>query len=402
MVIRGGHRWLGLGLVVLGCTGLGTPCLAEGESKRMEPHRLGRGEEALVLAVETGKPVLVAVTSTAKPQVRTLWGALLEDPRAREWAEGMVFVELLLEDEPALVHRLGLEGRPSLAVLRRRSQTVEKLLQRPFPDDLTELVEWVGWLARSESAAMLPAADRDLRPTSYGSPLQTVATPQTPPSFATGSPQGPLLAASPQAVAGSSAATLPSSPPHTLALASPTVYLQQASPTIVIGPTPPPTVLFASGPPWSPGGGAQAVGATPQSDGLSPSVPTTPPFATTTVIPSQGPVVMGLVLKNPNLLDRLIGALGRILAQRGSPRLLVNHQPAALDQPLLVPASPFIPVVAAPAASPRQFMTPPAAAPPGPAAAGLVASPQAAIPSGSPHPRSPTSGFLRSWLGPRR
>jgi hypothetical protein len=46
---------------------------------------------------------------------------------------------------------------------------------------------------------------------------------------------------------------------------------------------------------------------------------------------------IGLVLCNPNAIDRLIGAIGRLLAQRGLPRLQMNAATPATFTPTLVP-----------------------------------------------------------------
>ena len=52
-----------------------------------------------------------------------------------------------------------------------------------------------------------------------------------------------------------------------------------------------------------------------------------------------GTAAIGLILSNPNLFDRILGAIGRLLAQRGMPRLQMNPATPASFSPALIPAS---------------------------------------------------------------
>jgi hypothetical protein len=63
------------------------------------------------------------------------------------------------------------------------------------------------------------------------------------------------------------------------------------------------------------------------------------PQAAVSAPTAQAAPGIGLVLCNPNAIDRLIGALGRCLAQRGLPRLQMNAATPATFAPTLVPVS---------------------------------------------------------------
>jgi hypothetical protein len=93
-------------------------------------------------------------------------------------------------------------------------------------------------------------------------------------------------------------------------------------------------------------------------------------------------------------VDRMIGALGRLLAQRGLPRLQMNPGTPATFTPSLVPVSQAGVPVTQPQAQQLYYAQPPVAPAPSPQQALPVsASPQGAFNPGQPYPQSGTSPF---------
>jgi hypothetical protein len=86
---------------------------------------------------------------------------------------------------------------------------------------------------------------------------------------------------------------------------------------------------------------------------------------------------LALILGEPNMVDRMIGALGRLLAQRGLPRLQMNPGTPATFTPSLLPLGQAGVPVVQPQPQQLYYTQPPAqAAPP----TAPVPSPQQAIP----------------------
>jgi hypothetical protein len=245
------------------------------------------------------------------------------------------------------VRQLGVSGTPALCVLRRRGGGVEKYLEQAMPRDLATLLEWAEWTANFATPGR-PAVDPALARTSHSAGLSIQASPQA----AQVPPQAAAPAAPAQAFTTVPMVTTPTPPPVALALSSPPIYLQQAAPTVVVGPTPPANVFVtqAASYPIAPLSGVPAP--SPQAGTAQPPLQLTlaAPQAhpslgllqtptTVTAPTAQAAPGIGLVLCNPNAIDRLIGAIGRLLAQRGLPRLQMNAATPATFTPTMVPVS---------------------------------------------------------------
>jgi hypothetical protein len=350
MVIRHAGGWIGLGLTLAALAlpeGGGRSCRAQTGARHGRPEGIDPLERPLAAAAHSGRPILVAVTSRGRTEPGELWYAMIRTPRARELRAKMEFVELTLEDDGARVRQLGVAGTPALCVLRRRGVVIEKYLEQAMPRDLAGLLEWAEWTANVASVPGRPAVDPALARTGLSGGQAVQASPQVPQA----PPQAAVPSAPAQAFATVPVVTAPTPPPVALALSSPPIYLQQAAPTVVVGPTPPANVFVthAAAPPTAPLSGAPS---------LSPQAAVQPPLQLTLAAPQAQPTLgllqpqaavaaptaqaapgVGLVLCNPNAIDRLIGAIGRLLAQRGLPRLQMNAATPATFTPTLVPFS---------------------------------------------------------------
>jgi hypothetical protein len=191
----------------------------------------------------------------------------------------------------------------------------------------------------------------------------------------------------------------------------------------VLGPTPPANVVVAQSAPTCPTV-SLATAACPAPVAVTPT-PQAPMQATVTVAPqaqaysvlpqtttagasTPQTVGMGLILCNPNPIDRMIGAIGRTLAQRGLPRLQMNAATPATFSPTLVPVSQAGVPLAQPQANGQLYYVQPGAqsVPPQPStiyaspqqAAAVTASPQGTLISGQAHTQNGSSPSLWSRL----
>lgn len=388
MDIRLAGRWigLGLGLLALGPIGMRGPCRAQTGALQVPAERADPLEKAIVSTLRTGRPILMVVTSRGQAEPRELWYAMLESPRARVLGSRVEFVELTVEDAPTRVRQLAVSATPTLCVLRRGRDGVEKLLEQAMPRDLGGLVEWADWTARLNPSPPRSAVDPALSRTGYSAAPSIQATPQA--------SQAP-----PQAFAAVPIVTTPTPSPVALSLSSPPIYVQPAAPTVVLGPTPPANVFVTQASPAMP-----VAPSSPIASAQSPAQPIlaaaqvqpalglmqAPPAAAAVPQATQG---IGLVLCNPNPIDRLIGAIGRYLAQRGLPRLQLNSAAPATFAPTLVPMSQAgMPLTLAqpqqlqsnaqvPSASPQQVQPPVTPSPQGGHGPGEASSAQGATPS---------------------
>jgi hypothetical protein len=274
---------------------------------------------------------------------------MLQTSKAHELMNSVQLVELVVEDDPAHAQQLGVISTPTLCAVRRGPGGIEKVWQQAMPRDLVHLLEWAGWTAGLTPTSR-PGADAALQRTSNPSTSPIAPSPQVP--YA---PQQALTNyATAQAFQTIPLVATPTPPPVALAMSSPPVYVQQSPPTIVLGPTPPANVVVAQSAPTCPTVSLAAaacpapVPATP-----TPQAPTQAtvtmaaqapaysvlPQAATAAASTPQTVGMGLILCNPNPIDRMLGAIGRTLAQRGLPRLQMNAATPATFSPTLVPVS---------------------------------------------------------------
>jgi hypothetical protein len=410
MVVCQGRLWLGLGLVLgsLGWTGLTGTCAAQTKANLSSLQGSDPVERAYLSTLQTGRPIVLAVTSRNCSEPRELWKAMLQTNRARELASGVQLVELVAEDDPARVRQLGVAGTPSLCLLRRGRAGIEKAAQQAMPRDLGSLLQWVSWAAGTTASAAGSSIDPALERTAQTGILAVQPSPQSPPSPVYSVPSN----APPQTLQTIPVVNTPAAPPVAITMSSPPVYIQQGAPTVVLGPAPPPNVVVAQAPLCFPtlSLAAAPVSAsttiTPSPQVQSPAMPIAAPqgqmpcaMPQTMAAPAaqQAPGV-ALILSNPNIVDRMIGAFGSLLAQRGLPRLQMNPGTPATFTPSLLPLSQAgVSVVQPPAQqlyyaqSPAQSAPPLTPAPSPQLAIPVTASPQGASSPGQPYPQSAAS-----------
>src|SRR3954469_7738286 len=88
MVVYQGRCWFRLGLVLgtLGWSGLIGTCSAQTKDNRSSPQGTDPVEKAFLSTLQTGRPILLAITSRNSSEPRELWKAMLQTNRARELA----------------------------------------------------------------------------------------------------------------------------------------------------------------------------------------------------------------------------------------------------------------------------------------------------------------------------
>ncbi len=391
MVVYQGRCWLRLGTILgtLGWAGLTGICGAQTKVNLSSPQGTDPVEKAFLSTLQTGRPILLAITSRNSSEPRELWKAMLQTNRARELASAVQLVELVAEDDPARVRQLGVTGTPSLCILRRSQTGIEKVAQQAMPRDPGSLLEWVSWTAGTTATTTKPAVDPAIERTSHPGILTVQPSPQSPQL-----PVYPVPSAAPaQTLQTIPVVTTPAAPPVAITMSSPPVYIQQGAPTVVLGPAPPPNVVVAQAPlcfptlslAAAPVAAPTTINPSPQAQSPAMGAMVSPaqmlcavPQSTASPAPApQQSAGLALILSEPNMVDRMIGALGRLLAQRGLPRLQMNPGTPATFTPSLLPLSQAGVPVVQPQPQQLYYAQPPAqAAPP----AGPVPSPQQALP----------------------
>lgn len=321
---------------------------AQSAAEETRPVELDPVEGALVTTLQTGRPTFLLVVSRSHGEAHRLWRQMLESPQARGLAQTAQFVELVAEDHPSRVRQLGVTSAPVVCAIRRNESRIEKVAQRAVPREAGHLLQWIEAIGEEVATTAAPPRDADLTRTHF--PQQDQASPQAPPLAAP-----PKQAMTPPTTTTQLQAVpvlnAPSQPPVAVAMPSHQVYIQPSAPTVVLGPTPPPNIVVTQTTPSTPTitmavpvqSPPTTITPSPQSLVAQPSpqsvlaVPqnTFAPVAAAPQ-PAAGPTTVGLVLTNPGPIDRCLGALGRMLAQRGMPRLqLTQAQQIALTPAML-------------------------------------------------------------------
>jgi hypothetical protein len=138
------------------------------------------------------------------------------------------------------------------------------------------------------------------------------------------------------------------------------VVVQPSAPTVVVGPTPAPNIVFAAAAPAAPNVALISAPAAPAPNVMmapQPMVAAAPMAPTAMVAPTApvvnapqsavGTAVIGILLENPGLIRRLIGALGRLLARFGHPTVQMTTMPQTAQMPVAAPMY-LAPAAAAP------------------------------------------------------
>ncbi|HEX8200964.1 MAG TPA: hypothetical protein VF590_10775, partial [Isosphaeraceae bacterium] len=186
---------------------------------------------------------------------------------------------------------------------------------------------------------------------------------QAPPQPQMGYPSPPQMSYPTQPQMAIPVVNAQSQPAMGVAMPSQSVFVQPTSPTVVVGAAPPPNVVFTNAMPSMPSVSMAlppAMSSPPQMMMGMPSPPSAPPAQPMMSVPQPQPqpqpqpmmgfpqpqpmmgmtqpmqgaaqpqqglataAAVGLILNNPGLIDRLLGALGRLLSQRGQPRIQMN------------------------------------------------------------------------------
>lgn len=371
--------------VILGLVGLiGSASIGSGQVL-VHPF-----DQALANTLQAGRPTVLVASSKADAEAARMWTTLIGTPRYAELSGTTQFVPMHAEANPERIRALGITSTPTVLVYRRGPAGLELAGRKDGVKDAYLVLGWLDTLGLNAPAtAVAPATDAAVTRANHpqavpqASPQQQYqAPPQAapPPTPLMAVPQPAPVMAVPTISAPAPAPVVVSSPPQ------PIVFQPQAQ-TIVVGPTPPTNVVLSAAPSAPPNISLMmpAAPAPPPSMFLAPpapaaapafAVPSQPLYAAAPVQPQAGvgTVALGLVLSNPALLDRILGAIGECLARRGQPRVQMSSSPALVPVQAGIPAMPAGHAMPAPAAPQTGYYAPPpAASPQGPPA---VAVPQ--------------------------
>jgi hypothetical protein len=323
------------------------------------------------------------------------------------------FTEKSIEDDPAWARKLGITTVPTILVYRRGTTGWAPVDRKSPPFDEAEASAWL-------TGAVKPLAfvrrDPNIvrtgghRPadTVQASPQQVAQPPACPPQQVAQPPQvsqPPTVVQQPTTTMTlqttptvSTPITGPQAPPVVLQSPASPVVLQPAPMHVMVGPAPAPVVTFVQGSSPAPQVSVATVTPTQSQQNLfvsgpqvqtqqpsmaspqqhvqvaTPSAGQTPTVQQQTVqlVPSVqttqpavqaqagSSVQTALVLKQPHLLNRLLGALGRYLAQKGNPVLMMNNTPTAMT--VQVPTT--LTIQSPTVAMPQQMVTQQVASPP--------------------------------------
>ena len=275
---------------------------------------------------------------------------MLQTNRARELASAVQLIEFVAEDDPRQSPATWSDRHSQPLFFAARSDGIEKVAQQAMPRDLNNLLEWVNWTTGTAATVGRSAVDPALERASHPGILTVQPSPQSPQS-----PVYPVPSYAPaQTLKTIPVVTTPAAPPVVISMTSPPVYIQQAAPTVVLGPAPPPDVIVPSTPllPHTfDGGRTRFCSHDDHSESSNPvagnggnespssnAVRGATGNGGTGSAPQQS-AGLALILSEPNMVDRMIGALGRLLAQRGLPRLQMNPGTPATFTPSVLPLS---------------------------------------------------------------
>lgn len=338
---------------------------AESEARPLEV-KADALTRALGRTMGSGRPTVLVVTLANQPDTQVGWRALKTMPKFQALSRAGQFIELNAGSEQAAMTRFGITSFPALRVFRKGP---EGLVLAASQDGLKDAYAMIGWLStagiEAATSSPVPSIDPSLVQANYPSPSGQGPTPPPPPSAPAPPPAAPPATVS---LPVTSVYSAPGPGPVVLsAPTTPVVFQPQAS-QIVVGPTPPPNIFIASGPSTPPNITmmAPAAPATPPQLMLgAPSAPAAAPGLAPAAPPNQaqsGPaaLALGYVLTNPGVIDRILGAIGRLLASRSNPRIqMAPSMPATFGAPAqMIPAPSYLaqPVQAAAAAPPAYLL----------------------------------------------
>lgn len=337
--------------------------------------------DALQKTLITGKPSIIMITSHGLPGSEK-WAMQLKTQLWEEFGSNLQVGELIAENEPQRVEALNVKSIPTVLIYFRSEDGKLKLggyhekqasladlandvrlhlptnqasdnlqnaslsSQRPVrvrrvstnvavqesePQNLADTSQ------NTPKTAIDPQVEAtnhksiaQTSPQNFSQPMPSKQIPQkTVPSNPTGmqsppSQPQPVYAYVPQQPVYSAP---PASPPVTIQPPAGQVIVQPSPLNVMVAPAPPPQVSYMTQPMAT-----NAFAAPPAQPFTyaAPPVPTQALMAPPASPQPSGGVGYGFVMTNPNLLDRFIGGLGQIMAERGNPRIRMSRETPAM------------------------------------------------------------------------
>jgi hypothetical protein len=314
---------------------------------------------ALQATLQTGRPTVVVVTSGGVPASAALRDALPGLLRTQPVGAVALLAEMPAEQHADRIRALGVSHLPAVLVYGRNEAGMQLVAHRLGVTDPYQVTGWLASLGleRAAIADATPPVDPTVQRTGAGSlptgQYPSGQAPPPPPSWPTAPPpQAPPAPPQMYVQQVPVTPTYAAPSPTPLVVAPPTQPVVVAPPaqTIMVAPAPPPNIIFSA--PTQPTVmmapvGSAPVGSAPTNAFLAPSQPAMAPVAMApapvAMAPSapvamapvgqapqvgQGPVTAAfMTLVAPTLFERLLGAIGQRLAEKGQPRLSVGQAP---------------------------------------------------------------------------
>lgn len=347
-------------VVALGLGGLAASiapryCPAEEVPRPLSLPAVHPLDRAVGVTLKDGWPTVVVITSSASLESQRLLQSLQLAPQAHALSQAGQIVSLGMEANAARMRRMGVTSAPVILVYGRGSKGLELAGRLLHPKDAESAIAWLEALGAVPASSAM--ADAAVVRTGHQHNASPQASPQAPPPVYQ-APPSPQPAPPPQAAPPTVLAPVMSSPsqvPVVVSAPSTPVVFQPQAATIVVGPQPPPNIVFASAPPSAPNIMMMAPSsptpnmfmAAPAPQPVAAPQPMMAPapqpmMAAGAPVPQQSlatTATIGLLLNNPGVIDRLLGAIGRHLATRGQPRIQMSPATPASFSPTLVTAA---------------------------------------------------------------
>jgi len=192
-----------IGVLCLGLADVITPCHAQNNVNQARGLELDPVEHALVTTLKTGVPTVIAVTSKADTERRQAWRSMVDSPQAQGMLESVQLIEVVAEESPSRLRQLGVTSAPTICVIRRNQNRIDKTAQQVMPKEVPALLDWVASVSSNGTSATRSSVDSGLQRTHFPTSYQTQASPQVPQmapppqQMAPPTPQPPQQAAPP-------------------------------------------------------------------------------------------------------------------------------------------------------------------------------------------------------------
>lgn len=359
--------------------------------------------DALRQTISSGRPSVILVTSQSLP-LSGNWAQDMQMTLQATYGPEVLVSELVAESDPARIESLNITSIPTVLVYANQSDGRLKLVgyreSRVSLNDISPLITEslkshqisqvksslsnfnsntntvrVHRVSTTEPVAQTPekpgdsqagsSADRDDQitatthhplaqmaqssPQNYNASPPAKQAPPTQPVYQNPPQSQPVYAYVPQQPVY---AAPPVSQPVTVQPPAGQVLVQPAPLNVMVAPTPPPQVTYLAQPMAAPAASSppNAFMAPPVQPTYAAPAQAVAPVAYAAPAPQPaGGMSYGLVMTNPNLIDRFIGGLGQIMAERGNPRVRMSREsPAMMSFPTGSAASPLQTYMAVP------------------------------------------------------